>query len=359
MRALSAIHRCDYVDVVRDSAGAAAASCGSCPSARPSGSGAIPYGARGPRPSRRVQEPVQSRRRRRGLGGDQPARRSRGHLRGAPGPGDEPLLRPPRSRSSFATCSSSWSATRSAASIARARPSAPRPSRRPLRRASPKTPARFRSRAIIPRRRSASPCRSTPRRRRRRRFPSPLDPRGSARTVRIAGLQYTPPFASAEIPTLDLADASDFLPGYAPPRRRLARGAGRRACGRPSPRRRDRRAAPRARCGRARLPRDSRSVRCAGSPASRPRRAGADTRARPGRRGHFSRTSRREFPRVILLTSAPGVGPGLDRARRGLTSDAVSRIRVSWGEPSIFAFVKLSGSPHKGPLSRILMPRAR
>ena len=31
-------------------------------------------------------------------------------------------------------------------------------------------------------------------------------------------------------------------------------------------------------------------------------------------------------------------------------------MRIPWGEPSIFAFVKLSGSPHKGPLSRILVP---
>jgi hypothetical protein len=40
----------------------------------------------------------------------------------------------------------------------------------------------------------------------------------------------------------------------------------------------------------------------------------------------------------------------------GLTRDRVSGIRVPWGEPSIFAFVKLSGSPHRGPLSRILVP---
>ena len=31
-------------------------------------------------------------------------------------------------------------------------------------------------------------------------------------------------------------------------------------------------------------------------------------------------------------------------------------MRIPWGEPSIFAFVKLSGSPHKGTLSRVLVP---
>jgi hypothetical protein len=33
-------------------------------------------------------------------------------------------------------------------------------------------------------------------------------------------------------------------------------------------------------------------------------------------------------------------------------------VKIPWGEPSIFAFVKLSGSPHKGTLSRILLPPA-
>src|SRR5262249_47141824 len=32
-----------------------------------------------------------------------------------------------------------------------------------------------------------------------------------------SGTSFSAPFASAEMPTSDLADASDFLPGYAPP----------------------------------------------------------------------------------------------------------------------------------------------
>jgi hypothetical protein len=40
----------------------------------------------------------------------------------------------------------------------------------------------------------------------------------------------------------------------------------------------------------------------------------------------------------------------------GLTRDSVAGIRIPWGDPSIFAFVKLSGSAHKGPLSRVLVP---
>ena len=39
-----------------------------------------------------------------------------------------------------------------------------------------------------------------------------------------------------------------------------------------------------------------------------------------------------------------------------MTRESVGRVRIPWGEPSIFAFVKLSGSPHKGALSRILLP---
>jgi hypothetical protein len=62
------------------------------------------------------------------------------------------------------------------------------------------------------------------------------------------------------------------------------------------------------------------------------------------------------LPRAILLTSAQDGIHGWTARGSGLTPDQVSGIRIPWGEPSIFAFVKLSGSPHKGSLSRILVP---
>jgi hypothetical protein len=62
------------------------------------------------------------------------------------------------------------------------------------------------------------------------------------------------------------------------------------------------------------------------------------------------------MPRAILLTSGQDGIHGWTARGSGLTRDQVSGIRIPWGEPSIFAFVKLSGSPHKGSLSRILVP---
>ena len=46
--------------------------------------------------------------------------------------------------------------------------------------------------------------------------------------------------------------------------------------------------------------------------------------------------------------------------RRGhdFTRARIARVRILWGEPSIFAFVRLSGTPHRGKLSRILLPRS-
>ena len=62
------------------------------------------------------------------------------------------------------------------------------------------------------------------------------------------------------------------------------------------------------------------------------------------------------MPRAILLTSGQDGIHGWTARGAGLTRDQVAGIRIPWGEPSIFAFVKLSGSPHKGSLSRILVP---
>ncbi len=62
------------------------------------------------------------------------------------------------------------------------------------------------------------------------------------------------------------------------------------------------------------------------------------------------------FPRVLLLVSGQDAIQGWTGRGSRLTRSRVSHVRVAWGEPSIFAFVKLSGSSHRGGLSRILLP---
>jgi MshEN domain len=64
------------------------------------------------------------------------------------------------------------------------------------------------------------------------------------------------------------------------------------------------------------------------------------------------------FPRIVLLLAGQDAVQGWSGRGGRLTRSRVSRVRIPWGEPSIFAFVKLSGSPHKGALSRILLPPA-
>ena len=64
------------------------------------------------------------------------------------------------------------------------------------------------------------------------------------------------------------------------------------------------------------------------------------------------------FPRVLLLVSAQESVQGWTGRGGRLTRSRVSKLRVPWGEPSIFAFVKLSGNAHRGALSRILLPTA-
>jgi type II secretion system (T2SS) protein E len=65
-----------------------------------------------------------------------------------------------------------------------------------------------------------------------------------------------------------------------------------------------------------------------------------------------------QFPRLLLFVSAQESIQGWTARGGGISREGVSRLRIPWGEPSIFAFVKLSGSPHRGGLSRVLMPPA-
>jgi Type II secretion system (T2SS), protein E, N-terminal domain len=62
------------------------------------------------------------------------------------------------------------------------------------------------------------------------------------------------------------------------------------------------------------------------------------------------------MPRAALMTSSQDGIVGWTARGSGLTRDQIQAVRIPWGEPSIFAFIKLSGSPHKGALSRILVP---
>ncbi len=64
------------------------------------------------------------------------------------------------------------------------------------------------------------------------------------------------------------------------------------------------------------------------------------------------------FPRVLLLVSGQESVQGWTGRGGRLTRRRVGRVRIPWGEPSIFAFVKLSGTAHRGALSRILLPPA-
>jgi hypothetical protein len=157
-------------------------------------------------------------------------------------------------------------------------------------------------------------------------------------------LQYTAPFASAELAQGELADSSDFLPGYAPPRLLTPEEMAERMWKENAP---------------AREPDDS-AIRTMWAP----------TRERPGEAAPERMSARdkvaeallenlaQRFPRVLLLVSSQEAVQGWTGRGGGLARESVARVRIPWGEPSIFAFVKLSGSPHRGALSRILLPPA-
>jgi hypothetical protein len=170
---------------------------------------------------------------------------------------------------------------------------------------------------------------------------------------------YSAPFVSAEMPTADLADAPDFLPGYAPPRvvspEEQARAMWKEA-------------SPTGERG-ALAEADDRAAGAMWGPPAEKRPPVAGTPAAAGPAVPVERASARDqvaesllenlaqtFPRVILLTSAQESVQGWTARGGGITREAMARVRIPWGEPSIFAFVKLSGMPHKGPLSRILLP---
>ncbi|HEY2797733.1 MAG TPA: hypothetical protein VGK26_07580 [Thermoanaerobaculia bacterium] len=180
----------------------------------------------------------------------------------------------------------------------------------------------------------------------------PVPPTESPRSAS----SYTAPFVSAEMPTADLADASDFLPGYAPPRVVSPEEQARQMWkDTPSATEAGESAGVDAAAGAMWAPASERSPAPPESPSLAmvpPERASARDQVAESLLEGLAQT----FPRVLLLTSAQESVQGWTGRGGGVTRDGITRVRIPWGEPSIFAFVKLSGMPHKGALSRILLP---
>jgi hypothetical protein len=173
-----------------------------------------------------------------------------------------------------------------------------------------------------------------------RQIPIDREPASASRTP----VQYSAPFASAELAQGELADSSDFLPGYAPPRALTPEEMVARMWTEET--------APRD-------PDDS-AIRTMWAPTREQPRTAAPERmsARDRVAEAMLENLAEHFPRVLLLVSAQESVQGWAGRGGGLARESVARVRIPWGEPSIFAFVKLSGSPHRGPLSRILLPPA-
>jgi hypothetical protein len=170
----------------------------------------------------------------------------------------------------------------------------------------------------------------------------------SARQIPIASgppadaarpLSYAAPFMNAENPGRELADAPDFLPDFEPPHaptpEELADGMWQPE------------AAPEEPIVSTmwERPADAAAPRAEQRSPARDRLAESTLETVCGK-----------LPRAILLMSGQEAVQGWTARGSGLTRDRVASIRIPWGDPSIFAFVKLSGSPHRGPLSRVLVP---
>jgi hypothetical protein len=168
----------------------------------------------------------------------------------------------------------------------------------------------------------------------------------TGRRIPIAGgpayprpVQYNAPFLSAEQPSGEIADAPDLLPDFTPPPapgdEDVSEGMWRPA------------------------PIDADDTGVSAMWASRARAQAPEKAVVPGRDRLAESTLETvcaRLPRAVLLTSSQDAVRGWTARGSGLTRDQVAGIRIPWGEPSIFAFVKLSGSPHRGSLSRILVP---
>jgi hypothetical protein len=167
---------------------------------------------------------------------------------------------------------------------------------------------------------------------------APVRPRGEDPSRAVS---YAAPFIAAEQPG-ELADAPDLLPEFAPAHPltpdELADGMWKEPAEAEEAHVRSLWEAP-AEPGEA-------------APPAEPKRSSARDRLAES----TLETVCGRVPRALLLTSTQEAILGWTARGSGLTRDQIQGVRIPWGEPSIFAFVKLSGSPHKGPLSRILVP---
>jgi len=159
-------------------------------------------------------------------------------------------------------------------------------------------------------------------------------------------LTFSPPFATAELPEGEPADAPELLPDFAPARP-------------PSPAEIAERMWTEEK---SEFVLDEAAVETMWHPAGLRRSPPAATTIQSPGRERIAEAAVEaladRFPRVILLISAPEGVSGWTARGSGVTRARISQVLIPWGEPSIFAFVKLSGTPHRGKLSRILLPRA-
>ncbi len=183
---------------------------------------------------------------------------------------------------------------------------------------------------------SADPARETPARSREIRIET-----GAPRPETARPISFAAPFSSAEQPTRELADVADFLPDFEPAHA-------------PTP---DELADGMWRDPEAEAAAQDAEVR---SMWGRQPEAAAPAADRSPARDRLAESTLEtvcaRFPRALLMMSGHDAVQGWTARGGGLTRDRISRVRVPWGEPSIFAFVKLSGSPHRGAL--LAHPRA-
>jgi hypothetical protein len=155
---------------------------------------------------------------------------------------------------------------------------------------------------------------------------------------------YAAPFLSAEDPQTELADSAELLPDFAPPQppdqlvAQMWKDDGGPELEPPPP---------------IRVPVEAPPPRAVAPVFPDSRLSGRDRIAEEALDNLAT-----QFPRLLLFVSAQESIQGWTARGGGISRDGVARLRIPWGEPSIFAFVKLSGSPHRGGLSRVLMPPA-
>jgi hypothetical protein len=184
--------------------------------------------------------------------------------------------------------------------------------------------------------------------------------------------RFAAPFSTAEEPSTDAHEDLDLLPDFAPPlpfsAEDLAAGMWREEREEEQARHAARadahgeRPAPPLRPRPVPVPPEDeeRAPHAPAEPAPPPALRAAAEPGRPPARDRIAEAAldalTQRFPRAMLLMSGQEAIQGWAARGAGLTRDRIASVRIPWGDPSIFAFVKLSGTPHRGGLSRVLMP---